>query len=55
MGNVWKWAIVRTGININQTEFDPLLPNPVSLKQITGSIMNLLNLGLHEMLLKTQG
>ena len=32
----WKWAVVGVGMNINQTVFDPLLPNPVSLKQITG-------------------
>jgi BirA family biotin operon repressor/biotin-[acetyl-CoA-carboxylase] ligase len=30
------WAIVGIGININQTEFPKDLPNPVSLKQITG-------------------
>jgi BirA family biotin operon repressor/biotin-[acetyl-CoA-carboxylase] ligase len=35
-GSNWKWAIAGIGININQTEFDPLLPNPVSLKNITG-------------------
>jgi BirA family transcriptional regulator, biotin operon repressor / biotin---[acetyl-CoA-carboxylase] ligase len=32
----WKWAIIGIGININQTNFSPVLPNPVSLKQITG-------------------
>jgi BirA family biotin operon repressor/biotin-[acetyl-CoA-carboxylase] ligase len=32
----WQWAVVGIGININQTVFDPHLPNPVSLKQITG-------------------
>ena len=32
----WQWAIVGIGININQTSFSPDLPNPVSLKQITG-------------------
>lgn len=30
------FAIAGIGININQTVFDPSLPNPVSLKQITG-------------------
>lgn len=33
---VWKWAVVGIGININQTVFSADLPNPVSLKQITG-------------------
>ncbi len=32
----WKWAIIGMGININQSEFDSSLKNPVSLKQITG-------------------
>lgn len=32
----WEWAIVGIGININQTVFPGDLPNPVSLKQITG-------------------
>jgi BirA family biotin operon repressor/biotin-[acetyl-CoA-carboxylase] ligase len=34
-GTSWQWAIVGIGININQTVFDPGLPNPVSLQQIT--------------------
>lgn len=32
----WQWAVAGIGININQLVFDPDLPNPVSLKQITG-------------------
>jgi BirA family transcriptional regulator, biotin operon repressor / biotin---[acetyl-CoA-carboxylase] ligase len=32
----WRWAIAGIGININQTDFPADLPNPVSLKQITG-------------------
>jgi BirA family biotin operon repressor/biotin-[acetyl-CoA-carboxylase] ligase len=32
----WKWAILGIGINVNQTVFHDDLPNPVSLKQITG-------------------
>lgn len=32
----WKWAVIGIGININQTSFPVELPNPVSLKQITG-------------------
>ena len=35
-GKDWKYSVVGIGININQTIFDPALPNPVSLKQITG-------------------
>ena len=35
VGN-WPWAIIGIGININQTRFPDDLPNPVSLKQITG-------------------
>jgi len=35
-GSRWYWAIAGIGININQTRFPPDLPNPVSLKQITG-------------------
>lgn len=33
---IWEWAVIGIGININQTKFPPDLPNPVSLKQITG-------------------
>jgi BirA family biotin operon repressor/biotin-[acetyl-CoA-carboxylase] ligase len=32
----WELAVVGIGINVNQTAFDPSLPNPVSLRQITG-------------------
>ncbi|RTL58538.1 MAG: biotin--[acetyl-CoA-carboxylase] ligase [Sphingobacteriales bacterium] len=32
----YRWAICGIGININQTIFPEHLPNPVSLKQITG-------------------
>src|ERR1700722_14336346 len=35
-GDNWKFAIAGIGININQPEFPEFLPNPVSLKQITG-------------------
>jgi len=32
----WQWSVIGIGININQSVFDPDLPNPVSLRQITG-------------------
>jgi BirA family biotin operon repressor/biotin-[acetyl-CoA-carboxylase] ligase len=32
----YRWAICGIGINVNQTSFPDFLPNPVSLKQITG-------------------
>ena len=35
-GDQWAYAIVGTGININQTLFPETARNPVSLKQITG-------------------
>jgi BirA family biotin operon repressor/biotin-[acetyl-CoA-carboxylase] ligase len=35
-GGNWEFAIIGVGINVNQTSFDPSIPNPVSLKQITG-------------------
>lgn len=41
LGNKIKSSIIGIGININQDFFDPNLPNPVSLKQITGKIHDL--------------
>jgi BirA family transcriptional regulator, biotin operon repressor / biotin---[acetyl-CoA-carboxylase] ligase len=35
-GDQWQFAIVGTGININQVAFPETAKNPVSLKQITG-------------------
>lgn len=32
----WQFAIAGIGLNLNQTDFPSHLPNPVSLKQITG-------------------
>lgn len=39
-GGNWEWSIVGIGININQLIFPTDLPNPVSLKQITGKNFN---------------
>jgi len=41
---VWKWAVIGTGININQTSFSEALINPVSLKQITGKSFDVIAL-----------
>ena len=35
-GNMWQGSVVGVGINMNQVHFPLSLPNPVSLKQITG-------------------
>ena len=35
-GAMLQRTIVGIGINVNQQEFDPELPNPVSMRQITG-------------------
>jgi BirA family biotin operon repressor/biotin-[acetyl-CoA-carboxylase] ligase len=35
-GTVYESCIAGIGVNINQDTFTPVLPNPVSLKQITG-------------------
>jgi BirA family biotin operon repressor/biotin-[acetyl-CoA-carboxylase] ligase len=35
-GNKWQYSILGIGININQTQFSPLIQQAVSLKQITG-------------------
>lgn len=38
--SVMKYSVVGIGLNVNQTDFDPLLPNPVSLKLLTGKDFN---------------
>jgi len=43
-GQTWKHSVIGIGININQVKFDPNLPNPVSLRQITGKTFDLLEL-----------
>jgi BirA family biotin operon repressor/biotin-[acetyl-CoA-carboxylase] ligase len=35
-GNNWTYAVVGIGMNLNQESFPPEIPNPVTLKQITG-------------------
>ncbi|MES2850407.1 MAG: biotin--[acetyl-CoA-carboxylase] ligase [Bacteroidota bacterium] len=52
--NVWKYAVVGIGININQTAFSNELTNVVSLKQITGKSFDVVDLAkeLQEMVLK---
>jgi birA, biotin-[acetyl-CoA-carboxylase] ligase region len=44
-GQDWSFAVVGIGININQVQFDAALPNPVSLKQITGRNFDVVELG----------
>ncbi len=44
-GKEWQWAIAGIGININQTVFPTDLLNPVSLKQITGKDLDVIELG----------
>lgn len=39
-GNVWEYAIVGVGININQTLFPEMGRKPVSLKQVTGKTLD---------------
>ncbi len=36
----WQWAIIGIGINVNQAQFGEHLPNPVSIRQITGQQFN---------------
>lgn len=43
-GSSWNWSIIGIGINVNQVSFDPSIPNPVSLRQIRGEIMDPLQL-----------
>jgi BirA family biotin operon repressor/biotin-[acetyl-CoA-carboxylase] ligase len=39
-GNELKYSIAGVGINVNQTQFDPILPNPVSLKLLVKKNLN---------------
>lgn len=40
----WKWTVIGIGININQTTFSKDLPNPVSLRQVTGKNYDVVSL-----------
>jgi BirA family biotin operon repressor/biotin-[acetyl-CoA-carboxylase] ligase len=42
-GDSWQWAVIGIGLNINQDSFPAALPNPVSLKQITGETYNVVD------------
>jgi len=43
-GNRWSFAIIGIGINVNQVQFDHDIPNPVSLRQIRGEVLDPLEL-----------
>lgn len=43
-GNLWQWAIVGIGLNINQENFDPETGNPVSFKSISGKNYDVIEL-----------
>lgn len=44
-GKEWSYSVAGMGININQKEFSPELPNPVSFHQITGEHYDTISLG----------
>lgn len=54
MGNSLDSAVVGIGLNLNQTEFTASIPNPVSLKLITGSTYEVVDSAreLHDVFLK---
>ena len=43
-GNNYRLAVAGIGLNVNQTAFDPSLPNPTSLKNLTGDDFELFNI-----------
>lgn len=45
-GNMLQSAVVGIGLNLNQEDFSPGLPNPVSLKQLTGDDYNVEDVAL---------
>jgi BirA family transcriptional regulator, biotin operon repressor / biotin---[acetyl-CoA-carboxylase] ligase len=44
-GSTWDWAVVGTGVNINQESFPPVANKAVSFKMITGQHYNTIKLG----------
>ncbi len=44
-GNLWKWAVVGIGVNINQVDFPDQLKNATSLKKNTGQNYDAIELG----------
>ncbi len=53
-GNLWQWAIIGIGLNINQEEFETINANAISLKQITAKSYDAVSLSkeLHENVLE---
>ena len=53
-GNLWQWAIIGIGLNINQENFEKDKLKATSLKQITGEYYDVIQLSrdLHEIVLK---
>jgi BirA family biotin operon repressor/biotin-[acetyl-CoA-carboxylase] ligase len=52
--NLWKYAVIGIGINVNQSVFEQQLTNAVSLRQITGRQFDVANLAkaLHQLVLE---
>lgn len=41
LGNTLEYSIIGVGLNVNQIRFDPILPNPVSMRSLTGKSYDL--------------